>query len=53
MVGVADRERQLESQQSLAALRPVLDPTLRMGLQAILSAASAWLCAPAGGTAIR
>lgn len=24
---------------------PVLDPTLRVGLQAILAAASAWLCA--------
>jgi amidohydrolase len=27
---------------------PVLDPTLKVGLQAMLSAASAWLCAPAG-----
>ena len=26
---------------------PVLDPTLRTGLQAMLSAASAWLCSPA------
>jgi hippurate hydrolase len=27
---------------------PVLQPTLKVGLQAMLSAASAWLCAPAG-----
>ena len=27
---------------------PVLDPTLRTGLEAMLAAASAWLCAPAG-----
>lgn len=29
---------------------PVLDPTLKVGLQAMLSAASAWLCAPADGS---
>lgn len=28
---------------------PVLDPTLQVGLQAMLSAASAWLCAPVDG----
>ena len=28
---------------------PVLEPTLKVGLQAMLSAASAWLCAPAAG----
>lgn len=27
---------------------PVLDPTLKTGLEAMLGAASAWLCAPAG-----
>lgn len=27
---------------------PVLDPTLKVGLQAMLCAASAWLCAPTG-----
>ncbi len=27
---------------------PVLEPTLKVGLQAMLSAASAWLCAPEG-----
>ncbi|MFC7300588.1 amidohydrolase [Cognatiluteimonas weifangensis] len=30
---------------------PVLDPTLKTGLQALLGAASAWLCAPAGAAA--
>jgi hippurate hydrolase len=30
---------------------PVLDPTLQVGLQAMLSAALAWLCAPSGGGA--
>jgi amidohydrolase len=30
---------------------PVLDPTLKVGLQAMLSAASAWLRAPAGAAA--
>lgn len=29
---------------------PVLEPTLKVGLQAMLSAASAWLCAPGGDT---
>lgn len=28
---------------------PVLEPTLKVGLQAMLSAASAWLCAPTAG----
>ena len=32
---------------------PVLDPTLRTGLQAMLTAASAWLCPPAASSAIR
>ena len=27
---------------------PVLEPTLKVGLQAMLGAASAWLCEPAG-----
>lgn len=29
---------------------PVLEPTLKIGLQAMLSAAAAWLCAPPEGT---
>lgn len=29
---------------------PVLEPTLKVGLQAMLSAAAAWLCTPAAGT---
>lgn len=28
---------------------PVLDPTLKVGMQAMLSAAAAWLCSPAAG----
>jgi metal-dependent amidase/aminoacylase/carboxypeptidase family protein len=45
----AKQERQLNAIPSNHSPRfaPVLDPTLRTGLQAMLSAASAWLCAPA------
>lgn len=31
---------------------PVLDPTLKIGLQAMLAAASTWLCAPSRGGAV-
>ena len=46
----AKHEQQLNTIPSNHSPRfaPVLDPTLRTGLQAVLSAASAWLCAPAG-----
>ena len=30
-------------------IAPVLEPTLKVGLQAMQSAASAWLCSPADG----
>ena len=48
----AKQERQLNAIPSNHSPRfaPVLDPTLRTGLQAMLSAASAWLCAPAART---
>jgi metal-dependent amidase/aminoacylase/carboxypeptidase family protein len=46
----AKQERHLDAIPSNHSPRfaPVLDPTLRTGLQAMLSAASAWLCSPAG-----
>jgi amidohydrolase len=51
----AKQERRLNTIPSNHSPRfaPVLDPTLRTGLQAMLSAASAWLCAPVGRTEIR
>jgi len=51
----AQRERQLNSIPSNHSPRfaPVLDPTLRTGLQAMLTAASAWLCAPAARAGAR
>jgi metal-dependent amidase/aminoacylase/carboxypeptidase family protein len=51
----AKQERQLNAIPSNHSPRfaPVLDPTLLTGLQAMLSAASAWLCAPAVRTQAR
>jgi hippurate hydrolase len=51
----AKQERQLNTIPSNHSPRfaPVLDPTLRTGLQAMLSAASAWLCAPAARSEVR
>ena len=51
----AKQERQLNTIPSNHSPRfaPLLDPTIRTGLQAMLSAASAWLCAPAGRTEAR
>ena len=51
----AKQDRQLKTIPSNHSPRfaPVLDPTLRTGLQAMLSAASPWLCAPSGRTQVR
>ena len=48
MYAQAKQERQLDAIPSNHSPRfaPVVDPTLLTGLQAMLSAASAWLCAP-------
>lgn len=43
----AGRIRDIPSNHS-PHFAPVLDPTLKTGLEAMLGAASAWLCAPAG-----
>jgi hippurate hydrolase len=51
----AEQERRLSGipRNHSPRFAPVLDPTMRTGLQAMLSAASAWLCVPIGSAEAR